>query len=192
MNRQSLLKLAAGVSVVGCTSGVDKVKWVEQAKLHDGSMIDVSRTASRHSSGFPDSRRGQVIDYSVGFGSANWEGEWNRIPGSLEVFDGVPHLMVFIGDSYTCKQKSPEDYAALFFKYVAGKWEDVAQVNFPTSVALVNLIEDLWGQTAKDDPSGYLSWDEKPLRSNFNASHPYTIDSFFERSRNRICRWVQK
>jgi hypothetical protein len=192
MNRRKILALAVSVPASACAGGIDTAEWLEQVKLHDGQFIDVSRRARRQRSGFPSARRGVIIDYQLTYKQAHWRGEWNRIPGSFEVFDGVPHLMVFVGDPVTCSRKLPEEYAALFFKYVSDSWIEVSQKDFPTSAALVNLVEDFWGHTSSEDPRGKLSWAQKAIVGDLNADHPYTIDTFFARYNNRLCRWIHR
>jgi hypothetical protein len=192
MNRRSILILSVAAPTATFAAGIDTANWIEQVELHDGQMIDVSRTARRQDSGFPSYRRGPVIDYELSYGQARWHGPWNRIPASFELFDGVPHLMVFIGDPVTCTKKQPEEYAALFFKFVNGSWVEVSQKELPTSRAFVNLVEDFWGHTSNEDPKGRLSWAQKAIVGDINASHPYTVDSFFAKYQNRLCRWVRR
>lgn len=191
MKRRNFLALASAAPLISCGASVDVVTWIEQVKLHDGRFIDVSRRASRQHSGFPSSYRGPVIDYGLSYQLTRWSGPWSRTPASFEIFDGIPHLVVFIGD-LTCNSKPADAYGALFYRFEGGAWVEVSQKDFPTALALMNLVEDFWGQTAESDPRGRLLWEKKAGMGDFTAATPYTIDAFFTEFSNRTCRWLKR
>ena len=191
MKRRNFLALTAGVPLTACAASIDEVSWVEEVKLHNEKSIDVSRRASRRHSGFPSALRGPVIDYALSYQETRWSGPWYRTPASFDLFDSVPHLAVFVGD-LTCNSKPDEAYGALFYRFESGAWIEVPQKAFPTAFALMNLVEDFWGQTAESDPRGRLLWEKKAGMGDFDAAHPYTIDAFFNKFSNRTCRWLRR
>lgn len=166
----------------------DVVEWTEEVKLHDGKMITVWRRARACSWGFPNAKRGRDIDFQFAYEpmKVQWRGLWNRDPISFEIFDGVPHLALYIGDRPSCEAKARTDYSAQFLRWIDGKWVDVPQAEFPIDRARMNLSGHYWGHTTKDDYKGLIRWDNKELRGREDGVDADTIKAYFERGK-RFC-----
>jgi hypothetical protein len=149
-------------------------------------LVTVWRRARRGSSGFPVSHRGALIDSEFKYEpmGLHWKGTLSRNPISFELFDGVPHLVLYIRDRESCARKAPTDYTAEFLRWQSGEWKDVLQAEFPTNRALMNLSEAYFGGSKADDYKGLVVWEEKRLLGNRNPLD--TVKSFFERS-SRYC-----
>lgn len=167
----------------------DVAEWTEEVKLHDGQMVTVWRKATACKGGFPNAPRGRDIEFEFKVESMglHWKGAWNRDPVSFEIFDGVPHLALYIGDRESCQKKSPMEYTVQFLRWVDGHWVDVPQTEFPVDRALMNLSGNYWGHTAKDDYKGLIHWDDKELIGGDSRKNPDTIKSYYERGQ-RFCR----
>ena len=170
------------------TCKTDVAEWTEEVKLRDGQMVTVWRQARACSWGFPNAKRGRDIDFEFKYPPMNlhWKGAWNRDPVSFEIFDGVPHLALYIKDRESCAAKARSDYSAQFLRWVDGQWVDVPQSQFPVDRALMNLSGNYWGHTAKDDYKGLIRWDDKELRGGDLNKNADTVKSYFERGQ-RFC-----
>lgn len=156
--------------------------------MHDGQMIQVWRKARAYSGGFPNSKRGRDIDFELKYEAMNvqWKGDWSRDPLSFDIFEGVPHLVLYIKDPQSCEAKARTDYSAQFLRWVNGQWVEVKQADFPVDRASLNLHSGYWGHSTADDAKGLITWDTKAERNSFYRSEPDTIKAFFERGK-RFC-----
>lgn len=195
VNRRTFM--AAGTVLPLCACDwlqTDTAKWTEEVKLHDGRLIQLKREAARKSGGFPSADRGEVIYYSIEYPDMrlSWKGEWSRQPISFDIFDNTVHLAAFVMDGPGCANKAPTDFAAEFYKFKNGQWESVPQSAYPTSEALMNLYINFWGHTRKDDAHGLIPWNSLRLGDDFSPDHTLTIDSFFAKYQNFLCKYTTK
>jgi hypothetical protein len=169
-----------------CSDGIDVAEWTEEVKLHDGRMIDVWRRARRGSSGFPNANRGALLDTELRdpITGAAWKSGIYRNPCSFEIFDGVPHMTLWIRDRESCRAKPRTDYQTQFLRWTGAAWLDVPQRDFPVGRALMNLSLEFWGGSTADDYKGRIGWDEKRLTG--NRSPMDTVQTYFERG-SRYC-----
>jgi hypothetical protein len=183
--RRVALALAAMAALPACGDGIDVAEWIEEVKLHDGTVVTVWRRARARSSGFPNAKRGGDIDFELKYEplGVKWKSDWTRDPVSFELFDGVPHLALAIKDRESCARKAKTDYAVQFLRWNNGQWVDVPQTEFPIDQALVNMHAQYWGHSTKDDAKGLIRWGDKMLRGNKTD----TIKSYYERGQ-RFCR----
>ena len=188
--RQLPAALAATALLPACSDRIDVAEWTEEVKLHDGQMVTVWRRARRGSSGFPTESRGAYIDTAMRYAplEAHWKSTTYREPCSFELFDGVPHLTLFLRDRDSCREKPRTDYMTQFLRWSGQTWEDVPQNDFPVDRALMNLTDGFWGRTTVDDYKGQVSWDAKRLFGNRNPTD--TVKTYFERG-SRYCARLQ-
>lgn len=192
---RKLIFIVASIAVLSlnaCGKSIDVAEWTEEVKLSDGTMVTVWRKARAYSGGFPNSSRGRNIDFEFRYAPLNvrWAATLsetlNRDPVSFDIIDGVPHLVLYVGDREGCRNRLKADYTAQFLRWVNGQWVEVPQVQFPVDRALMNLSGDYWGYTPKDDYKGLVRWEEKRLRGGTAHTSPDTIRSYFERG-HRVC-----
>ena len=193
MSVRRLFVAVASAAVLGaCGKSIDVAEWTEEVKLHDQRMVTVWRKARAYSGGFPNSRRGRDIDFELKYAPMNveWKATLSntfiRRPISFEIFDGVPHLVLFIGDSASCANRPKTDYSAQFLRWSDGHWVEVSQADFPIDKALMNLSPSFWGHTTRDDYKGFVRWDEKELANNAVQVRPESVKSYVEGG-NRFC-----
>ena len=174
---------------------IDIAEWQEEVRLFDGRTIIVSRKATAYSRGFPNATRGSDISTEFYYEpmKISWKHEMSetsvRHPMSFEIINGVAYLVLYVGDSAPlfCTGKPPTQYLGQFLKWSGGTWIEVAQVDFYSDKALLNLSSDYWGNTTKDDAKGLIPWDGK--RTGGNSGE--TVKSFFE-GYHRVCSLHQK
>jgi len=176
------------ISMNACGAGIDEAVWTEQVKLHDGRMIEVWRRATAYAGGFPNSERGRDIEFEFKYEpmAVYWKGSPSVDPVAFEIFDGVPYLVLYIGDSRYCKSKNPTDYSAQFLRWEGGQWREIQQSEFAVDRAIMNLYRSYWGHGPKDDAKGLITWSEKAGPDGFYADKPDTVQRWFERGK-RFC-----
>jgi hypothetical protein len=188
--------LAVVAMLDACGKNIDVAEWTEEVKLHDGQMIQVWRKARAYSGGFPNSKRGRDIDFEFKYAPMNvqWKSTLSGIsirhPVSFEILDGVPHLVLYIGDKSSCSDRPKTDYSAQFLRWTNGQWVEVKQADFPVDKTLMNLSLDYWGHSTADDYKGTVRWDDKRLPGGFNQAHPDTVRAYFERGSRFCSRFV--
>lgn len=189
--RSLIAAMACILSLAACGQSIDTAEWTEEVLLSDGRLVVVWRRDHRASHGFPNARRGGLIDFELKYEPmhVHWKDVASptrvRYPRSLDIIDGVPHL-VLSGSSDVCVDRPATDYAAEFLKWVGGRWVSVPQAAFPVDRVLVNLYQGQWGYSTKDDAHGLISWQLKAERDGFNPDKADTVKAYFERS-GRIC-----
>lgn len=194
--RSLLFVLTTTAMLNSCGKSIDVVEWIEEVKLHDGQMLEVWRKARAYSGGFPNSKRGRDIDFELKYPPLNvqWKTTLSdalvRHPMSFEIFDGMPHLVLYIGDRESCSNRPKTDYSAQFLRWTNGEWVEIKQADFPVDKALINLYAAYWGHSKADDAKGLVSWGHKSEADGFNPSKPDTIKSYFERGRRFCSRFV--
>lgn len=168
---------------------IDVAEWQEEVRLFDGRTVIVWRKARAYVGGFPNAPRGGDIDFEFKYEpmGIHWKGEWNRVPTSFEIIDGVAYLVLYVGDRESCQGKPPTQYLAQVIKWANGQWVEVPLSEFSADKALLNLSTDYWGHTAKEDAKGLVPWEGKRTGGNTND----TVRTFFERGR-RFCDSYQK
>jgi hypothetical protein len=194
-HRGGLLALLAAVLVaaVGCSPNVDEARWSEEVLLHDGTLIVIERQAKRKPSGFPDTRRGALLHESLRYAplGVEWKiDDHTRSAFSFELFDGVPHLVIYMRVREWCREKDPKQFTAEFYRWEGGRWVEMQQDQFPTRRALKNLYRAYWGQTREADAKGLVSWGEKAREDGFFSEKPDTVHDWFTRG-SRNCAQYQ-
>jgi hypothetical protein len=183
--RSAFILASVGVMLMvsACGPSIDEAIWTEEVRLHDGRSIEVWRRDTRHAGGFPE-RRGVLIDIELKYLPSNlhWKATQFGRPISLEIFDGVPYLVVVLRNTASCGPlKNATDFAAQFLRWHPGQWTEVSQEAFPVDKALVNLYRSPWGRSSKDDAKGLITWERKARDDLFRPDYPETVRKYFER-----------
>jgi hypothetical protein len=185
-----IILLIGLIALTACGKSIDTAEWTEEVKLSDGRMVIVWRRARAYSGGFPNAQRGGDIDFELRYEPLGvyWKDATTpthvRRPKSFDVVDGVPHL-VLEGNWDVCVDRPKADYAAQFLKWVNGRWVNVPQAEFPVERVLMNLYQDYWGRSTKDDARGLITWERKFGDGPYRRA-PDTVKHYFERG-SRIC-----
>lgn len=174
--RRSLLAAASAVGVSaflpGC-SGIDTAEWTEEVKLHDGQMVTLWRRARRHSSGFPNARRGSYVDLELRYDPLKlyWKGLTSRFqPVAFEVFDGVPYLVLDNSSTEGCTRSISSTFHIQVVRWQAGEWVGVPQSTIPLDVAKRNLYSSFFGNDSDSDAKGLITWATKMSHYDYEKS----------------------
>ena len=190
--RKLIFVLASTAVLSACGKSIDVAEWTEEVKLSNGTMVTVSRKARAYSGGFPNSTRGRNIDFEFRYPPLNlrWAATISptfvRDPVAFDILDGVPYLVLYVGDREYCRGRPKTDYTTQFLRWANGQWVEVPQSQFPVDRVPMNLYARYWGHSTADDAKGLVSWVDKAERDGFNPQHPDTIKSYFERG-HRDC-----
>jgi hypothetical protein len=160
----SLTALCLLLNLSAC-GGVETASWTEEVRLHDGRFIEVSRKVMAKKGGMlSDAGFGGLVGFELKYApmGVEWKGPWGLSPISFEIFDGVPHLVLFIKDPQYCANKADAEYSAKFMRWRNGQWEEMSQADFPLDKATMNLYNDYTvGHFGKDPTKGRITWDKK-------------------------------
>jgi hypothetical protein len=174
------------IAMTACAENIDTAEWTEEVKLSDGRMVVVWRKDRAARSGFPNARRGRLIDFELKYPPMNmqWYDKTSpthvRHPMSFDIIDGVPHFVLYIADREGCRSRPGSDYSAQFLKWIDGRWLDVPQVEFPVDRMPMNLFQEQWGHTTKEDADGLITWGQK-FGTGTYRHEPVTVKQYFER-----------
>jgi hypothetical protein len=179
-------------SFAACGRRYDEAIWTEEVKLHDGKMIQVWRRATRQPSGFPVAPRGRELEVELRYEPSNvhWKGDGTRQPLSFEIFDGVPHLVLFVRERKWCEGKPSEEIPAEFFAWKLDGWQQIPKSSIPLNTALANLYIRYWGHGPDDDAKGLITWPIKAKEDSFFPNAPNTVQRWYERTGNN-CKLYQ-
>jgi len=172
--------ITAQLSLAGCKR-YDEAVWTEEVKLHDGRMILLERRATRQPTGFPAAPRGRELEVELRYPPMNvvWRGDGTSQPLSFEIFDGVPHMVLYPLDPSHCAGKPDDELLARFLVWKGSDWVTADKRTFPIGIATVNLYLRYWGHGPKDDAKGLITWPEKAKRDGFSASAPKSVERWY-------------
>ena len=148
--------------LTGC-GGTDEMRWKEQVYLHDGKLILVERYSTRSVSGFPNSRRGNILTQELRYAPLGvvWQVDGAREQlDSFDIVNGIPYLVASPpeSDETFCRDKSPGEFIANYYRWRNGAKEKISRSEVPLSVMRRNLSGIAhWGYDRAGDRT-YLSW----------------------------------
>lgn len=186
------LAAVSTVAIASCIGLVDEARWSEEVLLHNGTMVVVEREARRKPSGFPDTRRGSLLHESLRYPplGVEWKvDDATRSAFSFEMFEGVPHLVLYVRVNEWCRGKDPQQFTAEFYRWEGGRWVEMRQDEFPTQRALTNLLSGFWGGSRDTDAKGLVTWGDKARRDGFFQDKPDTVHEWFTRSSRNCARY---
>ena len=166
---------ALALLLLTACNGTDEMRWKEQVYLHDGTTVTVDRDSTRVSSGFPNSRRGNILTQELRYAPLGvvWkvEGGAEQLV-SFDIVDGVAYVVANAPQSSEvfCNGKRHGEPIMIYYRWVNGKQESISSSDVPISIMRWNLsgIGD-WGRDSRSDPT-YLSWHDV---ADANAQSPY-------------------
>lgn len=166
--------------------GVDEMRWREEVWLHDGRFIIIDRYATATKSGFPDSRRGDVLTQEIHYSPMNvaWSTKGSgEQPISFELINGVAYLVVTARadkDIY-CLDKPKGEYIAIFYRWKDGGMEKANQRDVPIELMGRNITGiSQWGYDKRGDRS-WISWSGvADATGQPRAGPPISLNKFFQ------------
>lgn len=165
-----VLATTATIAMVSGCGGDDAARWTEDVKLHDGTIIQVERRATRVGSGLPVEHRGPLKTDELCYppAKAYWKLGSEYRPASFELKDGVPYVKVSVLDCGSCKAAGfPQDGMA-YFALRQGHWVSITSSEFPDSRWRNLMIEGIWdGRDSSKDLRGHVSLQTKMKSDQF-------------------------
>lgn len=187
-----LFAMTAVLMLAGC--GPDVARWKEEVLLHDGRMILVERAAKAEPSGFPAGNRGRDLEFELKYEPLKvyWKDTNGNQQAAFEIFDGIPYLVVNIGNvNAFCKGKPPATLPIRVLKMQGKEWIDIDPATFPVDQANFNLYGGYWGNKPSEDAKGLITWQHKEdydaypiaaFENGFARRRPYKLREHFVRN----------
>jgi hypothetical protein len=166
--------------VAGCKR-YDEAIWTEEVKLHDDRIVVVERRATRQPTGFPAAPRGRELEVELRYPPMGvvWKGDGTSQPLSFEIFDGMPHMVLYPLESTHCIGKPDDAWLARFLIWNGNEWVAADKRAFPVDVARMNLYLGYWGHGPNDDAKGLVTWAEKAKEEGFSVNAPKSVARWF-------------
>ena len=157
-----MLAVCAGLFLTGCL-GRDEMRWKEEAWLHDNRIVLIDRYAAAAKSGFPNTRRGNVLEQRISYEpeGVSWKTDpATEQPLSFDLIDGSAYLAVIPNQNLAkfCLGKNKGQYKVRFYRWRDGKLDTIEQLDAPLE-RMSNNISGVsqWGRDSSSDPT-YMSW----------------------------------
>jgi hypothetical protein len=146
-------------------SQIDRAEWTEEVQLANGDTVVVKRAASRDQKRTPVTRRGPFRTWEVNFpdGRVNWTSHGSTRPLSIEIVDGSAYIAVDIRSRELCAKYENPSGSVVFFRWDKNAWVRIPREEYPRG-GKVNLLQDPWGRTSKDDIRGLVKHHDKHLQ----------------------------
>jgi hypothetical protein len=181
-----LASMSVFLQLSACT-GVDEMRWKEQVWLNNGQFILIDRHATARKSGFPDTRRGPVVEQTIRYSPMGFDWSTKRPPEhpiSFDIIDGSAYLVTIptTDPKKFCIGKEAGSYVAMFYKFSGGEIREVRREDVPFEKLANNITGDSqWGYVKEQDRT-YLSWsDVADSTAQPRAGPPKRLPAFFKK-----------
>jgi hypothetical protein len=151
------------------------IKWTEQVKLHDGSVIEVKRRTELSATGFPTSSRGKPRYHELCYAPKGivWKSKPEYKPEAFDIVDGKAYVRVPLGGCAACMLHGFPDTNSIYFTWSGKEWVKLGEKDAPAQLAF-NLLEATHGDDDGSlDARGLITLADKRKR---DASIYYVMD----------------
>lgn len=148
------ISACAGIGIAN-----NDLRWTEEVKLSDGSVIQLERkTEFTSHSGFPANSRGLYKSHEICYPPLNirWKSKGSYRPDVFDIVDGRIHIHLPIYDCFQCMLNDYPETDALYFVWNDGAWSRIPHSQFPAASEW-NLLWDSQAAREEDDVRGYLT-----------------------------------
>ena len=151
---KALLKFSAialfGLSLAACAG--DHIRWTEEVKLSDGSVIQIQRHIELTESGFPVSSRGFDKYHEICYPplGIHWKSRGGYQPDIFDIVDGKAYVHVPVGSGVQCMEQCSPSTGAIYFVWESGRWKRISNDEFPTASEWNLLMTAKRGSTSTD------------------------------------------
>ncbi|OGT02210.1 MAG: hypothetical protein A2Z65_01995 [Gallionellales bacterium RIFCSPLOWO2_02_58_13] len=164
------LILTAVMAATGCAGvsvGSDHIRWTEEVKLSDGSVIQIQRHVELAESGFPVQRRGFNKYYEICYPpmGIHWKSRGGYQPDIFDIVEGKAYMHVPVTSQAECYEQGSPETGAIYFVWENSQWRRIEHDEFPARSEwnLLMSIKAAHGHE-KNDPRGIISLEDKELR----------------------------
>lgn len=173
--------MAIALTTLGCDGG--DIKWTEEVKLHNGSIIHLKRRTEITGSGFPVQGRGFLKYHEFCYEplGIHWKSRSIYAPEVFDIVDGKAYSKVSLGGCDTCMLHSYPETDALYFVWSGNAWAKIDAKDYPLQVLRLNLLLNPKGRNASEDAHGLVTIADKMNRQ---PSLEYTLEKTGARGLN--------
>jgi hypothetical protein len=154
--------------VTGCSPGLDVVRWTEEVKAHDGSIIVLEARATRARQPIVlFERRGPVtsVEYYHRPSGAYWKSPGaGFMPATFDLVDGVPYMVVPVSSEIVCIWFEFPEKDLLIYRWQDQGWRKAHYGDLPSSLDF-NLLNGIFNERDRSkDVSGFVTLEIKRSR----------------------------
>ena len=181
---QASMAILIATSMTAC-NGKDEMRWKEEVRLHDDKAILIDRNSIRIKSGFPNSRRGPIIQQEIKYAPLDffWSTPATEQPLSFDLIDGSAYFVTIpaINRANFCLGKVKGTYQANFYLWQNDNLIGISQHEAPIDSLRKNISGlPKWTSSTKNDPT-YLSMEDVNDSNGVSRDDPPpTLRKFFE------------
>ena len=161
----SVLTAVLGLlSLPGCAS--NEIKWTEEVRLHDGTVVQVKRRVELGETGFPVQQRGMPKYFELCYPplGAYWKSKPSYPPETFDIVEGKAYIKVPVRGCITCKLQGYPEADALYFQWDAGRWKKVEESDSLRKLRF-NLLSAIYASNSdKADVRGLVTLTQKEQR----------------------------
>jgi len=199
-SRKTLNALCMGLFLTGCANlgwGGDHIRWTEEVKLSDGTVIQIQRHGELTESGFPVQKRGFDKYHEICYPPLNihWKSRGGYLPDIFDIVDGHAYMHVPVSAAEQCYEQGSPDTGAVYFRWDNGRWNLITKEEFPARSEW-NLLQQVNRGSPATDPQGLITitdkttgkWSDPGLRLEQNRFGWKRISDSYAR-REGCARW---
>ena len=161
---KALLKFSAialfGLSLAACAG--DHIRWTEEVKLCDGSVIQIQRHIELTESGFPVSSRGFDKYHEICYPplGIHWKSRGGYQPDIFDIVDGKAYVHVPVSSNLECREQGYPKDGAIYFVWESDRWKRISNDEFPTASEW-NLLRTAKRGSTSTDARGLITMADK-------------------------------
>lgn len=141
------------------------LRWDEEVKLHDGTIIVVKRKEELAGTGMPVQRRGFRKYFQFCYPPMNivWKSKPEYFPEAFDIVDGKAYAKVSISTPEQCMFHGYPKSDALYFTWNGKAWQKIDYEDYPKSLRY-NMLNGSSDLTPDRDARGVITIAEKEKR----------------------------
>jgi len=112
----------------GCSS-TREIKWTEEVRLRDGTVVQVKRKTEMTKTGFPTQTRGFPLYHELCYPplALHWKSKPEYPPYVFDILDGKAYIKIPVDACIECKLQGYPKNDALYFAWDNGAWKKVGE-----------------------------------------------------------------
>ena len=164
---RGLIAFIPALLLASC-SGVDEIEWKEQVRLHNGTVIEVERRATRGGflAGIPRSNRGPEYSYEICYRPMGvyWNSNAPYAPHVFDIVEGKPTVAIRLGHCMSCEISGYPELSVVAYQLDRGSWHQIKASTLPKTIG-GNVLRMFWdAHEPKNDVRGTVTLDQKRQR----------------------------
>lgn len=198
VNKTTFFLAALALSAGACWGASRDIKWSEDVKLHDGTVIVVKRRIELGGAVSPAARRGHPRYHELCYAEKGiyWRSKPEYEPELFDIVAGKAYVRVPLRGCSSCMLHDFPGNNAVQFVWDGNTWVKIDRKDLPPSLRF-NLLSAPYGDDESYDAKGHVTLLEKRTRdaSIYSALERANVTGVNERPRTRDlcerCRNIQ-